>query len=123
MMDPLAAGLLGGSAWTEQGFVLHPAAPSSLGFDVAEERLWVADNEGFLTSYTVPDLGVYSSTRAVWVGEEDDAKHATARWDGLHVQVAPAARCVPEYRQPCVEVAVACRTGNQAACLHAGWRM
>jgi len=49
---------------------------SSLAFDALEERLWLTDSSGYLRSYMLPDLSLFSSSRVVWNGRagEDDAR-------------------------------------------------
>jgi hypothetical protein len=94
-MESDSGGLLApGGGWVQQGYVSHPAPASCLSFDPLEERLWATDNDGFLTSYALPRLLPYTSTRVAWVGDDQDAKHAVARWEGLNIRHVASARCV-----------------------------
>jgi hypothetical protein len=56
----------------------HSAAGGSgviagLSFDPLEERLWLADGDGYLASYALPDCSPYCSVRSCWGTTYDDA--------------------------------------------------
>lgn len=72
---------------------LHFEAPvppiSGLAFDTLEERLWLTDSAGFLVSYALPSLQLYSSSRVAWpakLGEEDAKWGVVSRLDTLKPQ-------------------------------------
>jgi hypothetical protein len=92
-MDDLSGGA-GAGGWVQQGTVWHGQPVVGASFDPVEERLWVTDSDGFLASYTLPDQSIYSSTRAVWVANYDDAAWSISNLQGHGLRPTAAARCV-----------------------------
>jgi hypothetical protein len=93
-MEDLGSGGYGGG-WSLQGCVQLGSGHAGVGvaFDPAdEERLWTSDGDGFLTSYTLPDLQLYSSTRACWVSTYDDAAWGISNLQSHGLRPTVAAR-------------------------------
>jgi len=62
-------------------FLSSPAVGVS--FDPLQERIWATHSDGFLSSYTLPELQTYSSSRFAFTGEEDDAAWSVTQDAGM----------------------------------------
>lgn len=82
-------------AWAAQSAIYHGASPTGVGFDPQEERVWVTDTDGFLTSYTLGDQQLYSATRVAWFSSQDDANWAITSSRAEQIRPIVSARCGP----------------------------
>lgn len=78
--------------WQPLGLVLHAHPVSGLGFDPVEERLWLTDTDGFLSSYTYPDMSLFTRTRSCWVTNYDDPSWAVTAFRGHGLRPQASAR-------------------------------
>ena len=81
-----------GAAWHSAGSLHHNSPVSGLCWDPIEERLWLNDTDGFLASYTYPDMAVHSRTRSCWVTNYDDSAWAVTAFRGHGIRPHASAR-------------------------------
>ncbi len=96
MVDLGAAAFGAGGGWSAQNALWHGGVTGGhavgLSFDPEEERLWVSDSTGYLSSYTLHDQSLYSSTRACWITNYDDPSWAITNLQGHGFRPSSAAR-------------------------------
>lgn len=81
-------------SWSPSTSAVHRAPTSGVSFDSSDDRIWVTDTEGYLSSYSVPSLGIYSSTRAFWPADYDDSNWSITSFDPSLIRPAVASRYV-----------------------------
>jgi hypothetical protein len=65
--------------FNQMGYIITPAAVTGVSYDPLEERLWTGRADGYLTSYTVPHLQTYSSTKVLSHGDADSAEWSVVK--------------------------------------------
>lgn len=82
--------------WQVTASCLHAHPVSGLALDPVEEgRIWVADTDGFLSSYLLPEMSILTSSRACWVTNYDDPAWSVTSFRGVSLRPEVSSRYVP----------------------------